>query len=232
VYREAVTETFDPGWYERWGFVQPENTHTMPDVTRDEFLRVHIPQGSHAGTSFLLPMPDATAAHLRYRVRFSATFDPSHARNDVKLPGFGNPVREADGSCVSACGLREADGITSYSARSDLREDGRPGWYVYDVDAAINQTGGRGERWDAPPFRATRWYTVDQYIQLNTPGVRNGRLRTEINGHPVFDRSTFVFRLADGLDVGNAWFDVYYGGDGTSPVEMFVDFDDVLLEWG
>jgi hypothetical protein len=34
------------------------------------------------------------------------------------------------------------------------------------------------------------------------------------------------------LKVGSAWFDIYYGGSGVAPVTMYVDFDDLLLEWG
>jgi hypothetical protein len=233
VYRSHASEVFDSDhWYESWGFGQPDNARAMPEINRNGYLRVMIPGGSHSGTSFRLPMPDANVAHLRYRLRLGATFDPSDAASNVKLPGFGNPRLDARGACLGACGLAVADGITSYSARSDVRADGRPGWYVYDPDSALSLRFGRGERWQAEPFTLTKWHTIDQYIQLNTPGVRNGVLRTLIDGHQVFDRRSYVFRLVDSLHVGSAWFDVYYGGSGQAPIVMYVDVDDIFLEWG
>jgi hypothetical protein len=102
---------------------------------------------------------------------------------------------------------------------------------VYDVDSARQYAYGRGERWDAPALKTGRWYTIDLYLQLNTPGHRNGTLRTLVDGRQVFHATGYRFRRVDDLDVGSAWFDVYYGGEGTAPVDMLVDLDDVLLEW-
>lgn len=231
-YVHRAKEPFLPGWFDRWGLTRPWRTAVIAEAGGNTFLRVGIVAGSHSGTSFRLPMPSAEFAHLRYRVRFGPTFDPSKAAANVKQPGFGNPVFGAKGVCLAACGNAPADGVTSYSARSDIHQDGTPGWYVYDVDAARVLDFGRGERWSVPAFRGGRWYMVDQYIRMNTPGQNDGRLAVLVDGVEVHDRSTYNFRTVPTLGVGAAWFDVHYGGSGVAPVDMWVDYDDVLMEWG
>jgi hypothetical protein len=191
---------------------------------------VRLLGGAHDGTSFRIPMANAEQAHLRFRIRYSQEFDPSDANTNVKMPGFGQPLFDAAGICLGGCGLAPSDGITSYSARSDIRQDGIPGWYVYDLDSILLGYG-RGERWTAPAYAKGRWYTVDQYIRMNTPGVKDGGLSVYIDGERVFERNTYRFRSVPTLKVGSAWFDFYYGGSGVAPVTMYVDVDDMLLEW-
>jgi hypothetical protein len=231
-YARSATEGFAPGWFRTWGFAQPRHTGVVAEADGNTFLRSTIVAGTHDGTSFRLPMPEADVAHLRYRVRYGSAFSPTGSATNVKMPGFGSPSLDVAGVCLSGCGLAVADGITAYSARSDIRQDGVPGWYVYDVESANSATFGRGERWTFPGFANDRWYTVDQYIRMNTPGQKDGSLRTLIDGQPVFERTSYDFRTVPTLRVGSAWFDVYFGGSGLAPVDMDVDFDDVLLEWG
>jgi hypothetical protein len=231
-YTSSRTETFPVGWYSAWGLAKPWHTGVISETSGNTFLRAAIVAGTHDGTSFRLPMPNADVAHLRYRVRYGPTFSAAGSANNVKMPGFGNPSLDAAGVCLAGCGLAVADGITAYSARSDLTAAGVPGWYVYDVDAALSLTYGRGERWNFPGFANDRWYTVDQYIRLNTPGLKDGSLSVLIDGVKVFERNTYTFRTVPTLKVGNAWFDVYFGGTGLAPVDMTVDFDDVVMEWG
>jgi hypothetical protein len=232
VYSQSRQEGFQPGWYNGWGFGQPWHSGSMVDTDGSTFLRTRIVAGTHDGTSFELPMPGADVAHLRYRVRYNTGFNPTVSAHNVKMPGFGNPSMAPNGVCLSACGLTLADGVTAYSARSDIQDTGIPGWYVYDVTSSQTLTFGRGERWNAPAFQNGRWYTVDEFIRMNTPGVSDGSLVTYIDGAKVFERDTYNFRTVSTLKVGNSWFDVYFGGNGVAPNDMFIDFANVLMEWG
>jgi hypothetical protein len=228
-YTRTASESFAPGWFKAWGLARPARTGVAAEADGNTFLRTTIAAGTHDGTSFRLPLPDAETAHLQYRVRYGSTFTAAGSATDVKMPGFGNPLLDGAGVCLSGCGLAVADGVTAYSARSDIRQDGVPGWYVYD--AARTAAYGRGERWSTAPIAADRWYTVDQYIRMNTPGQKDGGLRALVDGQLVFERDTYEFRRVPTLQVGSAWFDVYFGGSGVAPADLTVDVDDVLLEW-
>lgn len=228
-YTGRRVERFKPGWWSGWGLDEPWNATVRAEGT-NPFLRVRIGMLSHIGTSFLLPVPDADFAHVRYRLRLGPTFDALFAAHDVKLPGFGAPAFDELGSCLAACGGAHADGVTAYSARVHITSDGKPGSYVYDLDRPDHDFG-RGERWDAGRLERNRWYVVDQYIRMNTPGAADGSLVAYLDGQKVFEDNGMSFRSSSELRVGNVWFDVYYGGAGRAPFEMRVDVDDMLIEW-
>lgn len=232
-YAHRLVETFDDAstWWSKWGLSRAPGYTAVDQTTTDPFLSVVWFRGGHDGSSWFLHTGAADAAHLQYRMRLSSTFDPSVSASDVKMPGFGNPVLAADGSCVVACGGKPGDGTTGYSARSDINDSRVPGHYVYDADQRNSAGYGVGMSWGDTPLENGVWYTVDQYIRMNTPGVHDGMLSTAIDGVEVFSRTDLMFRTVDTLHVGNAWFNFYYGGSGLPPATMWVDLDDIVVEW-
>lgn len=226
----AYLETFsNPTWFTNWGRGSLPYRSTVATEGGNQFLRVSIPKGEHDGTSFFKRTGDFDAVTMRYRIRFGTGFDPARSAHNVKLPGFGNPVLGAGGVCLVACGGAAANGITGYSARSDVQDTGVPGSYVYDVSSPTPLPYGRGIRWDAKPFEPGRWHDVEVGIAMNTPGRANGVLRASIDGVEVFNRTDFKFRHVDSLHVGAAWFDFYYGGSGVAPTDITIDVDDIGL---
>ena len=224
----SKAERFDSHlWWQRWGLPRsPWNAGVVPDGTGGGFLRVRILKGAHDGTSFLLSSGDADDVRLRYRIRVDRAFDPSRSASDVKLPGLGRPVRDPGGRCLVACGGAAADGVTGWSARADVHASGRPGFYVYDLDASGY---GRGERWQLPGLTPDVWHTVEMRVRMNTPGRADGVLQAWVDGNAVYERTDLRMRTSPSLHVGGAWVDVYYGGSGTSPATTYVDIDDVVL---
>jgi hypothetical protein len=213
-------------WWKGWGLAKaPFRTGVVKEGT-DSFLRIAIPTGAHDGTSFFASTGDADSAVLRYRIRLSESLDPTLSAFNVKMPGFGKPDLDITGGCLAGCGGSPTDGSTAYSARTDLQADGRPGWYVYDVDAA---RFGRGQRWSAPDLPRGVWHKVELRIAMNHPGQRDGSLVAVLDGTTVYEDHHIEFRTSADLHVGAAWFDFYYGGTGVSPRDAWFDLDDVTV---
>ena len=231
-YTHTFTESFNSTtWYTAWGMTKPGRADVVTEAGNNLY-RVVFWQGTHGGTSFFKSTGDADAVHLRYRLRFSSNWDASKAGGDVKLPGLGRPVLDSAGVCLVACGGSPADGLTGWSARTDVYADNGPGFYVYDADMPTTLPAyGKGWRWFQSPFVPDRWYTIDEYVTMNTPGQHDGVLRSFVDGVKVFEKTDFNFRNVSTLHAGNAWFDFYYGGGGLSPVTQWVDVDDILVEW-
>jgi hypothetical protein len=225
----VTREPFDSAtWWQRWGMATaPFNTEVVGDGDGGSFLRVHIAEGAHDGSSFLLPTGDADHVRLTYRLRVDDAFDPSAADHDVKLPGFGKPVFAAGGQCLVACGGAPGDGVLGYSARTDVDDHGTPGFYVYDTTL---HRWGRGFRWTAGPLVPGVWHTVRLEIEMNDPARDDGVLLADLDGTRVFTATDLHLRWTSLLHVGGAWFDIYYGGAGVSPAATAVDVDDATIE--
>ena len=105
------------------------------------------------------------------------------------------------------------------------------GFYAYHLDAPPT----RGDIWTWDPSVATldngQWYCVEGRIKLNTPGLHDGILQGWVDGAPAFDRSDVAFRFSDQGDmhIKSFWFDVYYGGNETSPRTNEIQFDSLAL---
>ncbi|MCU1485099.1 MAG: hypothetical protein JWN67_1845 [Actinomycetia bacterium] len=213
-------------WWHTWGMAKaPFRTAVVTEGT-SSFLRIGIPAGAHEGTSFFAPTGDADRAVLKYRIRISESLDPSVSAFNVKMPGFGKPDLDATGGCIAGCGGSPTDGSTAYSARTDLQSDGRPGFYIYDVDAA---KFGRGQRWTLPNLSKGVWHAVELRITMNTPGQRDGWLTSIVDGTTAYEAHDIEFRTTASLHVGAAWFDFYYGGTGLNPRDAWFDVDDMSL---
>lgn len=174
-----------------------------------------------------LPEPDE--AYFRYYLRLGADWKP--VRDGGKLPGFAGTYNRA------GWGLREADGTNGWSARGAFfRQPANPspamvghagiGSYVYHPDVR----GGDSEHWGwglGPTGRLARnrWYSVEQYVKLNTPGRADGVFRAWIDGHLVIERNGIRFRDVPGLHIESVWFNVYHGGVArpASPMTLYID---------
>jgi hypothetical protein len=63
-------------------------------------------------------------------------------------------------------------------------------------------------------FRAGRWYTVEQYVKLNTPGLSDGVGRVWINGHLTWESTHVRFRNGAASRINQLHVNVYHGGLG------------------
>ena len=232
-------------WYEAWGRSEaPRNTEIVSgDAFRgDSVLRVHVPEGEHYGTSFGYGFEDMEGsepdeAYFRYAIRLGPTWT-TEGGGGGKLPGFGGTYGTA------GWGGRPPDGTNGWSSRGLFwqPESGRAtgatrvGYYVYHAD----MTGTYGDNWywsggslgDGGVLEVGRWYQLETYVRMNTPGENDGVLRAWADGTMVFERTDVRFRDVESLRVEQVWFDIYYGGSWSAPADMYIDFDNAVIAWG
>jgi len=58
------------------------------------------------------------------------------------------------------------------------------------------------------------WYSLEQFIKMNTPGKADGVIRGWVDGKLAYEKTNMIFRLPghQNLHVRTAWLDVYKGG--------------------
>lgn len=171
-------------------------------------------------------------AYLRYYLRFGDDWAPT--QDGGKLPGLAGTYNRG------GWGGRKSDGYNGWSARgaflrltpehSSMYGYAGIGSYVYH--AGLEAPGSAQWGWGRGPtgrLARNRWYSVEQYVQMNDPGKANGILRAWIDGYLVFERTDLGFRNTPEIRIENAWFNVYHGGLAKPPSEMSVYLDNVVI---
>lgn len=243
----AATATETEPWFEqpldRGPGFSSSSVGTVPlsDGHVGAGVKALIPAGAHHGASARWDLDDAALAdpdemYWRYWIRFPEGFsiEPPYRG---KLPGpantygqncYGGRVSTPWAPCWSARMMFTRD----YRADDGTFQEGPDdqtliGFYTYHLD-------GPGHRGDILPWDDDvamldhgRWYCVEGRMQLNTPGANDGTLEGWIDGESAFARSDFAWRRTDEafLDIDSFWFNVYYGGAGSSPVQNEIHFD-------
>ena len=179
-------------WWQAWGARrQPQNTALVAGQAafsgEGRSLKVTVPRGEHMGTSLTFDFADRLGAepeeiYFRYYLKFDE--DWREATSGGKLPGISATYGRA------GWGGRPVDGTDGWSARG-LYETRRGsdstaiGFYCYHAD----MRGRYGDNWRFEPrLDHGRWYRVEQYCRLNTPGrdgtrgQNDGALRGWIDG--------------------------------------------------
>lgn len=87
-----------------------------------------------------------------------------------------------------------------------------------DIDCGIG-TGGM--------FDNNRWYLVEMFVKMNTPGVADGVIRGWVDGVLSYEKTNMLFRNVghDNLHVRTIWLNVYKGGTlgNLSDSEIYLD---------
>jgi len=227
-------------WWEAFGArKQPVNTSLVEGAAAwggaGRSLRVTIPRGEHTGTSFAYKFRERGLAepeeiYFRYYLRFDP--DWRHATSGGKLPGISGTYGRA------GWGGRKVNGRDGWSARGlfESRNGGEAtaiGFYCYHAD----MRGRYGENWRFQPrLSHGRWYCVEQYCRLNTPGVGgapgrpDGVLRGWIDGQPAFEKTDIRFRDVAELKIEEIWVNVYHGGETPVPREdIHLELDELVI---
>lgn len=209
-------------------------------------IRVDIPAGEHWGTTTHWYTKNHIGSEpeemwLRYWIKFPTGFRIDSPYRG-KLPGFGGLYTY---NCLG--GRPSTSGAPCWSARMAFSPlyagDGLPSspvdpskvtrisFYTYLLNSGdVGQTG-KILHWD--PNRSTlnhnRWYCIEARVKMNSLGQQNGILEGYVDGAQAFKASNLKFRRASEsqLKVKSLWFDVYYGGTGTSPKNNQIFFDSV-----
>jgi hypothetical protein len=200
-------------------------------------LRAKIPQGENSSMSVIYKFADKIGEepeeiYFRYYLRFADDWDQTVAGG--KLPGISGTYG------VAGWGGRKPDGTDGWSARgtyflsisgdNPLSGTHPIGTYCYYAD----QPGTYGDTWawnnEYKGFLTkNRWYCIEQYVRMNTPGVHNGIIRAWVEGRPAFSKEDIMFRTVDTLKIEQIWMNVYHGGTAVSPYDQHLYIDNVVI---
>lgn len=225
-------------WNDSWrdATMGPRNNLTNIDGHVGTGVKVGIDVGEHFGAAMRWRFADnglQEPEHLwfRYYLRFPETFTNV---GKGKLPGpaglYSQSGRGNVPSSPAAPGWSARMLFTpTYDERNDTHT--RIGYYVYHVDQAEDH--GDLLPWDDPvaTLEHGRWYCVEGFVGMNTPGEPDGQLRGWVDGEAAFTRDELRFRRADetGVKVDSFWFDVYFGGREPAGASLSIDFDSLAF---
>ena len=198
------------------------------DGYSDTGVEVTIPKGSFRGLTDKDRFPEGVEeAWYRYYIQLT-NFQP---KSSGKLPGlsglYSHTARGCFPSGPNSPGW-SARGLFGAAGSNGAPEGEIPiGSYIYH----LNQPGRCGEAiyWDDTSIRPDRWYCVEGYVKVNTPGSADGVVTGWLDGTERFSRSNFVFRRPSETHVGvrELWLDIYYGGRRPTRETLNLRIDEV-----
>lgn len=218
---------------------QPKNAVTVSADPANKFkplsgkaLRIAIPKGSHLGMADLVfKFKDQIGSepeeiYFRYYLRLG---DDWSTITGGKFPGISGTYDKA------GWGGRRANGKNGWSARgkflpTDDKGKTQIGFYSYHAD----MKGKVGSTWKWTNgkrglLKRNRWYCIEQYVKLNTPGKNNGQARGWVDGKPAFVKKDIRFRDIKKLKIDRIWVEVYIGGSKTAAKDHHIYIDDMVI---
>lgn len=225
-------------WWRAWKLSkQPDRVATVDsdsdlgfEAHAGKALRVRVDSGGHYGVSLAYRFADQIgeepeAIYFQYYLRFASDWRPERGG---KLPGIAGTYGRA------GWGGRKVDGTDGWSARGlfDGQVDGKTpiGFYCYHAD--MKGKYGAHWTWKRDGFQGlenNRWYCIEQYVQLNSPGENDGILRAWVDDRLVFEKTDVRMRDIDRLKIENVWINVYYGGTWKAHQDYHLYIDDVTI---
>ncbi|MHC4518806.1 MAG: polysaccharide lyase [Planctomycetota bacterium] len=193
-------------------------------------LRIRVAKGQHYGASIQHLFKEKIGhepeeIYFRYYLRLGSDWDPARGG---KLPGIGATYGRG------GWGGRPSDGRNGWSARGQFngRREGRTpiGFYCYHAD----MKGRYGSSWiwtrdDLGYLENSRWYCIEQYARLNTPGANDGVLRGWVDGKLAFEKTNVRMRDVPTMKIECIWINVYHGGKWSAATDDHLYMDNVVI---
>ena len=225
-------------WYEQFGMRSgPERVDVVSTDAARKFeplagraMRIRVDRGGHYGASIVYRFKEQSGAepeeiYFRYYLRFADDWDPA---GGGKLPGISGTYGRA------GWGGRPSNGSNGWSARGLFKKqiDGRTatGYYCYHAD--MKGRYGSNWIWDTEErgyLENNRWYCIEQYAKMNTPGRNDGILRGWVDGQVAFEKEDVRMRDVDTLRIEAVWLNVYLGGSWAAKSDHHLYIDDVVI---
>ena len=226
----------DP-WTSNWGLAwgpEPPSQGTLitgKDAFERHSLRVKYPKGTFSSGGGLqsltdfskFPLRPQQSLYFRYYVRFEPGFD---FVKGGKLPGLAGGKGNTGG--------HKPNGTDGWSARVMWRADGKIVQYVYHPD----QPGEYGEDFDwnyggCPRFFVPgKWYCLETFVHLNSPGKKDGIIRSWLDGDKALEITNLRFRDNNSLQIDKLYFETFFGGGDPSwgtPKDQYAEFDNFVM---
>ena len=232
-------------WLLAWSDYSPRsNAETIDRDDERKFeklsgnaLRVRFVQGRSLGLDLRyyfarLTQQEPQEIYFRYYLRFANDWDPS--TDGGKLPGISATYGRA------GWGMRKSDGYNGWSVRGAFARRVSAATSVarltalgsYAYHAEIEDSSGEYWGWSEGPsglLENNRWYAIEQYVKLNTPGRNDGVFRAWVDGRSVLERTKVRYRNTPDLKIESIWLNVYYGGTAVPPKDMAMYIDNVVV---
>jgi hypothetical protein len=232
----------DAGWADRYSNTDLPTLQLVAAATGFEqldgpALKVTVPAGSNLGSGIAFKFEDQTGSEpteifFRYYVRIDQSWDPTYGG---KFPGISGTYG------VAGWGGRPADGSNGWSARGLFQptvvDDDNPlgntvplGHYVYHAD--MSGQWGDNVLWQDGYLgflEKDRWYSIEQHLVLNTPGVNDGILETWVDGRRAYRETNWRWRDTSDLRIEQIWLNVYHGGTATPDQDISLYIDNVVI---
>jgi len=225
-------------WYEQFGMrSRPERVDIISSDSERKFeplagktMRIKVDGGDHYGTSIMYRFKDQTGSepeeiYFRYYLRLADDWNPAAGG---KLPGISGTYGRA------GWGGRPSDGRNGWSARGLFKRqaDGKTpvGYYCYHAD--MRGRYGSNWTWDKEKrgyLENNRWYCIEQYAKMNTPGKNDGILRAWVDGRPAFEKTDVRMRDIDTLRIEAIWLNLYLGGSWVAKSDHHLYIDNVVI---
>lgn len=228
-------------WQDEWSTDKPQigaervsrDQRNLLKPLSGQALKVTIEKGKKTGLNLLYRFREKTgsepdAIYFRYYLRLGDNWKP---RVSGKLPGLAGTYNHG------GWGGRRSDGTNGWSARgrysvSSTLAKGEYALGSYVYHAGMSKKYGSGWGWNLGPtgvIKKNQWYSIEQYVKLNSPGRHNGELKAWLDGVPVFERKDLRFRDTDDLRIETLWMNVYHGGTKKAPQDISVYIDNVVI---
>lgn len=233
----VFTDFDSDGWRRHWSggrratvSVVTEDKERSFEPLRGKALRITVCKGEHYGASIQYVFEERMGSepeeiYFRYYLRFGNDWDP---RRGGKLPGIGGTYGRA------GWGGRPSNGRNGWSARGQFKgqQDGKTpiGFYCYHAD----MRGRYGSAWiwqkdKLGYLENNRWYCIEQYVKMNTPGRNDGILRGWVDGKLAFDKTDVRMRDVPALRIECIWINIYHGGTWSAQSDDHLFIDNIVL---
>jgi len=193
-------------------------------------LQIKVRKGDHYGASIEYNFKNKIGSepeeiYFRYYLRFGSDWNP---RRGGKLPGISGTYNRA------GWGGRPSNGRNGWSARGQFngQKEGKTpiGFYCYHAD----MRGRYGNSWiwkkdQLGYLENNRWYCIEQYVRINTPGKNDGILRGWVDGRLAFEKSDVRMRYVPDLKIESIWINIYHGGTWTADTDDHLFIDNIVI---
>jgi hypothetical protein len=233
----------DEKWTNQWEDTSKGDYKLTSNNIREKFsplsgkaLEITIKKGNFVGigAKHLLPK-DLKKTYFRYYLRLG---DSWQINTTGKLPGFAGTYHNT--TYKAGWGGRKSDGSNGWSARmftnstlssNNILPNKTPiGNYLYHAD--MKKKYGDTEYWNLNNeslLKKNTWYSIEQYIQLNTPNEKNGQLKAWVNGKLVYNNTNIRFSDNPSVGLESVWLNVYHGGKTKAPKDLTIYIDELII---
>jgi hypothetical protein len=222
-------------WIEPWDataqkvnmrIVDPQETGRAEPFS-GKALEIKVVEGTHYGSAHQFFFKK----HLGYQpeemyARFYCCYAEDFSGYGGKGPGWG-------GTAKAGWGGKPADGTNGWSARGGIRtnDDGTLALTYYTYHALMRGQYGDSFVWAGPAaaIQTGRWYCIEEYCKINTPGKSDGILRAWIDDELVYEKTDVRMRETESVVLRSFWVNYYHGGKNKSAKDRHVYIDNMVL---